>query len=408
MLRESKSGKANSKGLSAALVTLAKEGRLVAGTYRDRDGLVLKVDGPKSARWAVRVTVNGKRRDLGLGSVRDVGLADAREAAEEKRKEARGGRIGKVKPLAFRDAAEKVHELRKAAWKPDGKHVDQWIDTLQAYVFPTIGNKMVGDVEPGDMLDVLTPIWLRIPETARRVRQRCGVVFDWAVTKGHRSAQLANPAEVCVSALPRHNDEVKHYPAVQWRHAPAFLAAVRASGSQEGTRLALEFLLLTASRTSEALYAEWDEIDIEDRTWLVPAGRMKRERDHRVALSEQALAVLATARARWPNGKLVFNGRWPGEPLSNQAMLMCMRRLGFKDHDGRRAVPHGCRSTFKDWATDNGEDDTASEIALSHAVGSKTKRAYRRTDLLDPRRLVMQRWADYCCGTAATTSPEKG
>jgi integrase len=245
------------------------------------------------------------------------------------------------------------------------------------------------------MLDVLTPLWRRVPETARRVRQRCGLVFDWAVTKGHRSALLQNPAEVVTAALPRQDDEVVHHPAVQWKEAPAFLAAVRASKSHEGARLAMELLLLTAARTTEVICALWEEIDIKGRTWTVPASRMKRKRDHRVALSDQAIAILQIARARWPNSKLVFCGRWPGEPLSNQALLMLMRRLGFKDDAGRTAVPHGLRSTFKDWCTDKGEDDAASELALSHTVGTKTTRAYRRTDLLDPRRLVMQRWADY-------------
>jgi integrase len=399
MAREPKSTK---EGLSPALVELAKKGKLVAGRYSDGRGLMLLVEGG-SARWVLRLTTGGKRRDLGLGSVKDVGLADARERAAEKIKDARAGRDpgARVKPLPFRDAAERVYELRKQGWKVDGKHVDQWWDTLEAFVLPTFGTKNVGDVEPGDMLDVLTPIWLAKPETARRVRQRCGLVFDWATTKGHRSALLQNPAEVVVAALPRQEDEVEHHPAVQWRHAPEFLVAVRDSKAQEGTRLALELLLLTAARTAEVIYAEWSEIDIEGRTWTVPAARMKRKRDHRVALSDQAIAVLQTARARWPNSKLVFCGRWPGEALSNQALLMLMRRLGFKDDAGRTAVPHGCRSTFRDWCADNGKDDNAAELALSHAVGSKTVRSYKRTDLLDPRRLVMQEWANYVTRKAA-------
>jgi integrase len=405
MARESKSGK--KRELSAALVELAKAGKLVPGVYRDARGLMLKVEN-RSARWVLRIMSGGKRRDLGLGSLKDVGLADAREKAADRIKEARAGRDpSRVRPLPFRDAAKAVHELRKGAWRAEGKHVDQWWTSLETYVFPTIGHKNVGDVAPGDMLDVLSPIWLTIPETARRVRQRCGVVFDWAVTKGHRSAQLANPAEVVTAALPRHEAEVEHHPAVQWKEAPAFLEAVRTSKAHEGTRLALEFMLLTAARTAEVLFAEWTEIDMEDRTWTVPASRMKRKRDHRVALSDQALAVLETARARWPNSRLVFCGRWPGEPLSNQALLMLMRRLGFKDEHGRTAVPHGCRSTFRDWCADHGEDENAAELALSHAVGSKTARAYRRTDLLDPRRLVMQRWADFTTGAKSNASTER-
>lgn len=385
--------------LSPALVKLAKEGKLVAGVYRDGRGLLLKVEEGGSGRWVLRISVNGKRRDLGLGSVKDVGLAKARETSGERRKDIRSGKAApKPKALTFKEAAEAVYELRKGGWRGDGKHADQWWTSLETHVFPKIGKTMVGDVAPGDMLDVLSPIWLPIPETARRVKQRCSLIFDWAVTKNHRSPLLANPADTCVSALPRQEDETEHHPAVMWQEAPTFLKAVRGANAQAGTRLALEFLLLTAARTSEALYPKWKEIDIKWRVWTVPAARMKRKKDHRVALSEQAVAVLETARTLWPNSKIVFNGRWPGEPLSNQALLMLMRRLGFQDYDGRTAVPHGLRSTFRDWCAEHGKDDDAAEAALSHAIGSKVKRAYRRTDLLTARAVLMRAWADYVAG----------
>jgi integrase len=386
-------------GLSPALVKLAKEGKLVAGVYRDGRGLLLKVEESGSGRWVLRISVKGKRRDLGLGSVKDVGLAEARATAAERRKELRSGKAApKPKALTFKDAAQAVYAFRKGGWRGDGKHVDQWWTSLETHVFPNIGKTMVGDVTPGDMLDVLSPIWLAIPETARRVKQRCSLIFKWAVTKNYRSPLLANPADTCVSALPRQEDETEHHPAVMWQEAPKFLKAVRSSRAQAGTRLALEFLLLTAARTSEALYPAWKEIDIKGRVWTVPAARMKRKKDHRVALSEQAVAVLETARALWPNSKIVFNGRWPGEPLSNQALLMLMRRLGLQDYDGRTAVPHGLRSTFRDWCAENGKDDDAAEAALSHAIGGKVKRAYRRTDLLIARAALMRAWADYVSG----------
>jgi integrase len=397
MARESKS---SGKGLSPALVDLAKKGKLVAGSYSDGRGLILKVEGG-SGRWVLRLMTGGKRRDFGLGSVKDVGLGEARERAAEKIKDARAGRDpgAHIKPLPFKDAAAAVYDLRKGGWRGDGKHVDQWWNTLQTHVLPKIGSKLVGDVTPGDMLDVLSPIWFATPETARRVKQRCSLVFDWAVTKNHRSPLLQNPADVVVAALPRQEDEVEHHAAVQWQEALKFLAAVREAKAQEGTRLALEFLLLTAARTSEALYVDWREIDQEARVWTVPAARMKRKRDHRVALNDQAIAVLQSARALWPHGNIVFNGRWPGEPLSNQALLMLMRRLGFKDYDGRASVPHGLRSSFRDWCADTGKDDDAAEAALSHVIGGKVKRAYRRTDLLTARHALMQQWGDYVTGT---------
>jgi integrase len=183
---------------------------------------------------------------------------------------------------------------------------------MERLVFRKIGDKMVGDIEPADMLDVLAPIWLATPETARRVLQRCRLIFNWAITKSHRSPQLLNPADVVTAALPPQKDEVEHHPAVQWKQAPEFLAAVRDSKSQEGVRLAMEFLLLTAARTAEVVGAEWSEIDLKAKVWTVPPHRMKRNRAHRVALSDQAIAILQAARARWPNSCVVFCGRWPG------------------------------------------------------------------------------------------------
>jgi integrase len=394
MPRDSKSR----NGLAANVVDLALKGKLVPGSYSDGRGLLLKVD-KGSARWVLRIMIGGKRRDLGLGSVQHVGLADARERAAAKVKEVRAGKEPtRVKALTFREAAKAVYELRKADWKEGSKHVDEWWDQLENHILPALGSKLVGDIEPSDMYEALKPHWNQIEETARRLRQRCELVFDWATVKGYRAANLGNPASICVAALPKQTDETAPHPAVMWKEAPTFVEALRDSKAREGARLCLEFTLLTACRTAEALYAEWSEMDLEGRTWTVPAGRMKRGKEHRVALSMEAIAVLETAKAKWPNSRVVFNGRWPGEPLSNQAMLMLMRRLAFKDHDGRVAVPHGCRATFRSWAADHQLDDKACELALSHQVGTKVSRSYDRSDLLDPRRAIMQAWADFCTG----------
>jgi integrase len=292
--------------------------------------------------------------------------------------------------MTFQAAAEKVHVQRASSWR-NAKHRDQWINTLRTYAFPAIGALPVGEVASSDVLRVLTPIWMAKPETARRVRQRVRAVLDWAVAAGHRSASLANAAIACRPGLPSQPGEVRHHPAVPWQEIPAFLAAVRASRSGEASRWALEFLLLTAARTSEVLYARWTEIDMAAKTWSVPAARMKRKREHRVPLSDQALHILREARGRWPNSPYVFPGRYLREPMSNATLERLMQRLP------RDEVPHGLRSSFRDWCRDHRKDRDLAEAALSHAVRDKTEAAYARSDLLDARRTLMQEWADFCC-----------
>ena len=185
------------------------------------------------------------------------------------------------------------------------------------------------------------------------MRQRIGVVLNWATTKGCRSPLAVNAADACKAGLPKQKKRVKHHPALPWAVVPAFVTSVRQSDNAEGVRLALEFLLLTAARTTEVIEGTRSEVDLEAKVWTVPAGRMKGDREHRVPLSDVAVAVLETAFARWPHSKLLFCGRYPGEPLSNQAMLMLMRRMKLKATCGRVAVPHGLRSSFRDWVADN-------------------------------------------------------
>jgi integrase len=386
--------------LVAPLIDNARKGKATPGTYRDGKGLMLKVEESGSARWVLRTTIKGKRRDLGLGSVKDVALAAARERAHEVRKEARAGKDPTAKPkaaMSFADAAAQVHALRKHAWS-NGKHVNQWINTIKQYANPKIGRKDVGEIEAADVLNVLAPIWLKRAETARRLRQRIGVVLDWAQVNGYRSRTMVNAAGAVTAALPKQATSKKHHAALPWGDVLKFLKAVRASKSMEGCRLALEFTTLTAARTSEAINATWPEFDLEAALWIVPAERMKANKEHRVPLSGQAVTLLRTARDRWPNARLVFPGRY-GKPLSDMAMLMCMRRLKVN------ATPHGLRSSFRDWCADNGKDDGLAEAALAHTIGSKTERAYKRTDHFEARRALMQAWADFATGKPATNEP---
>lgn len=387
-----------SNRLSAKFIEQVK----TPGIYRDGNGLILRVKHKGKAPgvtkyWLLRVTVKGRRRDFGIGSASDINLREARDMAHEMRKVVRSGGDPVAKRQAdrhgavtFAMATEKVHAQLLKSWG-NAKHRDQWINTLRTYAFPMIGKVPVADVQSADALKVLLPIWLQKPETARRVRQRLGAVLTWAVANGHRSPSLANAAVACGPGLPRQPRRDNHHAAVPWRDIPAFTAAVRASESGEAVRLALEFLLLTVTRTSDVLGARWNEIELDGATWRIPASRMKAKREHRVPLSRPALDILKTCRARWPQSAYVFPGRHR-KGLSNMALLMAMRRLK------RKEVPHGLRSSFRDWAADNREDGDLAEAALAHTLKNKVEAAYLRSDLFDLRRGLMEKWAGWACG----------
>lgn len=310
----------HSNSLTARFVDTVK----TAGIYRDKGhpGLFLRVEPTGSKRWVLRTTIRGKRRDIGLGSARDVSLLDARDQAAALRRAARTGgdpieakRAAKRKRLSFAEAAETVHAERATMWR-SSKHGKQWIMTLRSRVFPVIGTMPVADVEPADVLKVLAPIWLTRPETARRIRQRMGIVLDWATTAGYRSSLAINAAHAVRAGLPKQPRWRRHHRAIPWREIPAFAAQVRATPSTESVRFALEFLLLTAARTSEVLGATWREIDLDNKRWTIPAERMKAGREHRVPLAHPALQILRECRERWPTSAFVFPGRSEGKPLS--------------------------------------------------------------------------------------------
>lgn len=370
------------------------------GIYPDGQGLLLRVEPSGSRRWVLRTSVRGKRVDIGLGSAREVSLREARDLADELRREARAGRHPAVKrreargeAVTFKEAAEAVHAQREAGWK-NGKHVAQWQTTLVTYAYPVIGAKPVAEIEPGDVLKVLSPIWLQKPETARRVRQRIRVVLDWAVAAGHRSQLLVNAADAVKIGLPRQPVRVQHHPAIPWREVPAFIATARQTPSTPVVRLGLEFLALTAARSGEVRGARWAEIDLDVAVWTVPAERMKGHRPHRVPLVPRAFEILSEARLLWPDSDLVFPGR-SGKPLSDMSFTMLMRRLG------RSEVPHGLRSTFRDWAAESRWERDLAEAALAHVLSSKVEAAYQRSDLLEARRPMMEAWAAFLSAAPA-------
>lgn len=383
-------GRHPERALTAVQVRTVKE----AGRYADGNGLYLIVDPSGARRWLLRVVAQGRRQDLGLGSVQLVTLSEAREKAVRLRGVARDGgdplaEIRKTKQTTptFREAAERVHAERKAGWR-NGKHVDQWINTLVQHGYPVLEKKRVDQITSADVLKVLSPIWLKTPETARRVRQRLKVVLDWAKVAGFRSGD--NPVDHVDQALPKHSQESEHHTAMPYAAVPPFLRRLRSSNFAEGTRLAFEFLILTAARTSEVLKATWAEVDLTDAVWTIPASRMKAKRQHRVPLSDRCVSILQRAKELSGDSVYIFPGHKEGRPLSNMVFLEALRRM---------AVPvtaHGFRSSFRDWASEQTNyPREVCEAAMAHVVRDKVEAAYRRSDLFERRRSLMQDWTSF-------------
>jgi integrase len=393
--------------------TQLEKKRKEVGRHADGGGLYLEVresraavgngdsgkPKPKAfaASWTVRMQVAGKRRDFGLGSLDKVPLATAREKRDVIRQQFAAG----VDPVlerkkaagvpTFQKAAEQLHKERLKGWS-NGKHREQWIATLRTYAFPKMGAVAVDEVERGHILDVLTPIWLEKPETARRVKQRIGAVLDWAFGKGWREAEA--PMRALAKALPKNDAGAGHFTALPYADVPGFMASLR---QREGMgALALEALILTAARSGEIRLATWAEIDLGKGLWSIPAARMKRKRAHVVPLSPAALAAFERAKAlRADDAELVFPGQSPKKPMSDATLAAVLKRMSVD------AVPHGFRSSFKDWAGEvGGFPNELSEAALAHAIPNKAEAAYRRGDLLGRRRVMMEAWARYCDGAA--------
>jgi integrase len=374
------------------------------GRYADGNGLYLKVAPSGAKRWELRTVVKGKRCDIGLGGLKLVSLAEAREEARKYRAIARNEgdpladkRRARAVVPTFRQAAETVHKDHAKAWK-NAKHGDQWINTLKAYAFPAFGDRRVDQIDTPDILRALSPIWLTKQETARRVRQRIGTVLDWAKAAGHRTGN--NPVDEISKALPRQSEIKGHHAALPYVEVPEFIQQLKGDGEPTIADLAFEFLVLTAARTSEVLEAKWNEIDLGLAAWTVPGSRMKAGREHRVPLSPRCIELLAVAKTLSAGSQFIFPGRSNDKPMSNMVLLMAMRRMksGY--------TVHGFRSAFRDWTS---ERTTFSreicEAALAHIVKDKTEAAYRRGDLFEKRRELMGAWAAFVAATEATILP---
>ncbi|QJB68237.1 tyrosine-type recombinase/integrase [Parasphingorhabdus halotolerans] len=368
------------------------------GRYGDGDGLILNLTAPGKGYWLIRTQINGRRRDIGLGSISLVTLAEARDAVHQVRKDIQNGldpvaerqKAKRVIPT-FKDAAILVHKEHRKGWK-NGKHQKQWIRTLERYVFPKIGNRLVNDIEGPVICDVLSPIWLEKPETARRVKQRIGVVLDWSYANGFRTSEA--PLRSISRGLPKQPKKDGHFAAMPYAEVPAFISHLRSK--ENVSRLALEFLILTATRSGEVRGAKMDEIDLGNRLWTIPAQRMKMGKTHAIPLTDSTLDVLQRVQPYFaPVSNLIFPGKNVKRPLSDMTLLKVLRVADLP------YTVHGFRSSFRDWAAEQTSyPGEVAEAALAHAVTNKVEAAYRRTNYLEKRRDLMRDWEQFCLGTA--------
>ena len=359
------------------------------GKYYDLYGLFLRVETTGRRYWEQRYTLRGKRRDIGIGAYPAVRLSEARKKALKNLQLIADGED----PAAQRDrpavptleaAVPQVIELHAVRWT-NSRQATIWQRSFETHIFPSLGDKCVSEITSVDLLEVLTPIWNTRNDTARRLRQRLSIIMKWAIVQRYRTD---NPAEVALGALPTSSGSSEHYQALPHAEVSAALALVRACPALLATRLAFEFLVLTATRSGEVRGARWGEVDFDNALWSVPASRMKSRTLHRVPLSGPALAVLCAARERLSAADLVFPSP-RGKALSDSTISALVRTLKIN------AVPHGFRSSFRDWCAESGVDREVAEACLAHVVANKVEAAYRRSDILKRRVPVMEDWAQY-------------
>ena len=368
------------------------------GLYRADPTLYLRIAPGGSKSWIQRLTIDGRRHDLGLGSFPLVSLAEARGKAFDNRRAVQAGRNPlaekrRAKTPTFAVAAVRTCDALRPGWR-NRKHGTDWIATLENHALPILGGVSVDRIRSEDVLRVLTPIWTRIPETARRVRQRIRAVLRWCWAHGYVSENVAG--EGIDGALPAMPNVKEHFRALPYHEVAAALEVVEKSRASKPGKLCLRFLILTAARSGEVRGATWAEIDLEAAEWRVPGERMKGGREHRVPLSDAARDVLARARGLEDGSGLAFpSPTRTGRPLSNMTLTKILRDQGLAD----RATVHGFRSAFRDWCAETGKPREIAEAALAHTVGG-VEGAYFRSDLYARRRVLMDQWAAFLAGTA--------
>lgn len=373
-------------------------------------GLHLVVENERNASWQLRYQLHGRTRWMGLGSARDVPLDKAREKAkaarlqlsektdplEARRAERAEEAAKKLGTVTFAEAAQAFHDQNKAGWK-NQKHAAQVIQTLKTYAFPALGRLPVQVISTPQVLQVLRSIWTTKPETAMRVRGRIEAVLAWSQVNGYRSGD--NPARWTNhldKALPKRSAvaKVQHHAALDYRAIPPFMTALK---QREGMAAkALAFTVLTAARTGEVIGATWNEFDLDEKVWTVPASRMKAGAEHRVPLSDAVIDLLRRLPRDDANGHVFIGGRQAA--LSNMAMSQLLKRMGHGD-----ITTHGMRSAFRTWAAERTNfPHEVAEAALAHTVSDKVVRAYRRGDFFARRRALMEAWSRFASSPPAT------
>jgi len=401
-------GRESRSKLSAVGITALKQ----PGYYADGNGLYLQISNTGTKSWVFRFMLNRRSREMGLGSLSTYTLAEAREKVRKCRQLLDDGsdpiehrRAEREKRLAavasrrtFSECAHEYHQLHANGWK-NAKHADQWINTLTTYAFPEFGSKDVSAVSKADILRVLESIWATKPETASRVRQRIRAVLDWSAARDYRHDHDPHLWDQVARSLPKTKDvkKVGHFAACPYIHVNATLQSINNSTASEPVKNALEFIILTAARSGEVRGAKWSEIDFDGKRWIIPAERMKAQREHRIPLSPRAMQILEAQIGN--DSELIFaNDR--KKVFSDMTFTALVRRLGFD------FTVHGFRSTFRDWAAEQTAfPREVCEAALAHTSGKgATEAAYFRSDLFEKRRQLMEAWATYCITERSTTS----
>ena len=373
-------------------LTAAKAAR--PGKHHDGHGLFLVVTKAGAKRWTQRYTVDGRRREAGLGKFPDLSLAEARKmGAQVRTAVATGGdpiaERQRAKAPTFREAAEKVFDLNRRQWTP--RHQKWWWSSMETNVFPMIGHIPVDQIRRADVLAVVEPIWAVKHETARKVRGRIRAVLGWATA--HEYLEFNPAGDAIDGALPKSPVPVRHHPSLPYDELAEAVDVVRDTEADPSSKLLFRFIVLTGVRFGDANKATWDEVDMEEAVWSIPADRMKARKPHRVPLSRQALEVLDQAKALYDGSGWVFPSPLrPGHPLSNNTLLKLLKTTGLYP----RTDVHGFRSSFRTWALEQTDTPWAvAQAALAHSLGGSVEQAYIRSDLFDRRRRLMDEWADY-------------
>ena len=363
------------------------------GSHYAGETLYLYVAPGGSKSWVQRITINSRRCDIGLGGFPVVTLSEARDKAYQNRKLVRAGgdplaEKRKVKIPEFREAAEQTFEANRARWRSD-KTARNWNQGMKKHVLPKLGALRVDRIRREDVLRILTPIWTKTPEVARKQRNRIRAVLSWCQAHGFIEHNVAG--EMIDGALPAMPAVKSHFRALPYRDLPAALETIELSNASVAARLCFRFLVLTAARSGEARGAVWPEIDFEKREWRIPANRMKAGFEHRVPLSDAALAVLEQAKVLRDRSGLIFPSVLrPGKPMSDMTLTKVLRDNGLAE----QTTVHGLRSTFRDWCAETGKPREIAEAALAHVVQG-VEGAYFRSDLFDRRRRLMAQWAAF-------------